>query len=69
MKRLVLLLVLAVLSLHLVCAEWDYSAIPPQSLPTYTGSLDDPSVQIVYYDKEGVYIYVLYKGVLHIFYA
>ena len=68
MKKVILLLVLAVLSLNLVCAAPDYTMIPPQSLPTFTGSLDDPQVNIVFEDKEGVYVYVIYKGVLYVFY-
>lgn len=68
MKRLVLLLVLAVLSLNLVCAEWDYAAIPPESLPTFTGSLEDPTIQVIYADPEGVYVFVLHEGVLYVFY-
>jgi hypothetical protein len=76
MKRLVLLLVLAVLSLNLVCAGWDYppgsprdyASIPPKSLPVFTGSFDDPSVQVVYYSQDGLYVYVIYEGVLHVFY-
>ena len=68
MKKVILLLVLAVLSLNLVCAVPDYSMIPPQSLPTFTGSLDDPQVNIVYYDASGVYLLVEYEGVLYVFY-
>ena len=68
MEKLTLLLVLAVLSLNLFCAAPDYSMIPPQSLPTFTGSLDDPQVNIVYYDASGVYLLVEYEGVLYVFY-
>jgi hypothetical protein len=68
MKKVILLLVLAVLSLNLVCAAPDYTMIPPQSLPTFTGSLDDPQVNIVYYDASGVYLLVEYEGVLYVFY-
>jgi hypothetical protein len=68
MKKVILLLVLAVLSLNLVCAAPDYTMIPPQSLPTFTGSLDDPQVNIVYYDASGVYLLVEYEGVRYVFY-
>ncbi len=68
MKRLVLLLVLAVLSLNLVCAEWDYAAKPPESLPVYTGSLNDPDVQIIFEDADGEFVFVLHNGVFYIFY-
>ncbi len=68
MKKVILLLVLAVLSLNLVCAAPDYTMIPPQSLPTFTGSLDDPQVNIVYEGPEGVYLYIEYEGVLYVFY-
>jgi len=68
MKKLLLVLVLAVLSLNLVCAAPDYSIIPPQSLPTFTGSLEDPQIYIVYEDPEGVYVYIEYEGVLYVYY-
>ncbi|MGI6198743.1 MAG: hypothetical protein ACOYIS_06445 [Candidatus Cloacimonadaceae bacterium] len=65
---MVLLLALAVLSLNLVCAGWDYSAIPPQSLPVFTGSLNDPDVQIIFEDADGEFVFVLHNGVFYIFY-
>jgi hypothetical protein len=68
MKRLILFLVLAIFSLNLVCAEIDYTAIPPQSLPLYTGSLGDPLIKIVYEDKNGQYVFVEYQGVLYVCY-
>ncbi|HHZ15459.1 MAG TPA: hypothetical protein GX398_05045 [Candidatus Cloacimonetes bacterium] len=68
MKKVILFLVLAVFSLNLVCAVPDYSMIPPQSLPTFTGSLDDPQVNYVYEDTNGLYVYVEYEGVLYVFY-
>ena len=68
MKKVILLLVLAVLSLNLFCAAPDYTMIPPQSLPTFTGSLDDPQVNYVYEDPNGLYVYVEYEGVLYVFY-
>ncbi len=68
MKKLLLVLVLAVFSLNLVCAAPDYSIIPPQSLPTFTGSLEDPQIYIVYEDPEGVYVYIEYEGVLYVYY-
>ena len=69
MKKVILLLVLAVLSLNLLCAPLDYTSIPPQTLPTFTGSLDDPEVNIVYEGPEGVYVYIEYEGVLYVFYV
>ena len=68
MQKLLLVLVLAVLSLNLVCAAPDYSIIPPQSLPTFTGSLEDPQVNIVFLDPYGKYLFVLHEGVLYVFY-
>lgn len=68
MKRLILFLALAVVSLSLICAEIDYTAIPPQSLPIYTGSLEDPLIKIVYEDQNGQYVYVEYQGVLYVAY-
>lgn len=68
MKRIVLFLALAVVSLSLICAEIDYTAIPPQSLPLYTGSLEDPLIKIVYEDQNGKYVYVEYNGVLYVCY-
>lgn len=53
MKRIILFLALAVVSLSLICAEIDYTAIPPQSLPLYTGSLGDPHIKIAYEDQNG----------------
>ena len=68
MKRIILFLVLAVFSLNLVCAEIDYTAIPPHSLPLFKGSLSDPIVKIVYEDPNGIYVLVEYEGVLYVFY-
>ena len=68
MKRIILFLALAVVSLSLICAEIDYTAIPPQSLPIYTGSLEDPLIKIVYEDQNGKYVYVEYQGVLYVSY-
>lgn len=68
MKRTILFLVLAVFSLNLICAEIDYTAISPQSLPLYTGSLGDPIIKIVYEDQNGQYVYVEYQGVLYVAY-
>ena len=59
---MVLLLALAVLSLNLVCAEWDYAAISPESLPTFTGSLNAPQVNVVFNDPEEC-IYTSYTKV------
>mgnify|MGYP000891562096 CR=1 FL=1 len=68
MKRIILFLALAVVSLSLICAEIDYTAIPPQSLPLYTGSLENPLIKIVYEDQNGKYVYVEYNGVLYVCY-
>lgn len=68
MKRIILFLALAVVSLSLICAEIDYTAILHQSLPLYTGSLADPIVKIVYEDQNGQYVYVEYQGVLYVAY-
>lgn len=68
MKRIILFLVLAVFCLNLICAEIDYKAIQPQSLPLFTGSLSNPIVKIVYEDQNGQYVYVEYEGVLYVCY-
>lgn len=68
MKRLILFMALAVFSLNLVCAEIDYTAIQPQSLPLYNGSLSDPIIKIVYEDQNGQYVFVEYQGVLYVCY-
>jgi len=68
MKRLFLFLALAIFSLNLICAEIDYTAIPPQSLPLYIGSLSNPLIKIVYEDQNGQYVYVEYQGVLYVCY-
>lgn len=68
MKRLILFMALAVFSLNLVCAEIDYTAIPPQSLPLYNGSLGDPIIKIVYEDQNGQYVFVEYQGILYVCY-
>jgi len=68
MKRIILLLVLAVIGINLFCAEPDYTTIPPQSLPLYSGSLDDPLIKIVYEDQNGQYVFVEYQGVLYVCY-
>jgi hypothetical protein len=47
MKRLVLFLALAVISLNVICAVIDYTAINHQTLPVYSGSLSDPIVKTV----------------------
>ena len=68
MKRLILFLVMAVISLNVVCAVIDYAAINHQTLPVYSGSLSDPMVKIVYEDPFGMYVFVEYEGVLYVFY-
>jgi len=47
MKRLILFLALAVFSLNLVCAEIDYPATNHQTLPVYSGSLNNPIIKAV----------------------
>ncbi len=61
-------LVLAVFGLNLICAEIDYSAIDHQTLPVYTGSIEDPGIRVIYEDKYGLYIIVEYEGVLYVYY-
>ena len=68
MKKLMLYVVLAVMSLNLLCAVIDYTAINHQTLPVYTGSLSDPIVKIVYEDQNGQYVFVEYDGVLYVCY-
>ena len=62
MKKVILFLVLAVLSLNLFCAAPDYSMIPPQSLPTFTGSLDDPQVNIDVFWKHEMEKYLTHSA-------
>ncbi|MCB5265366.1 MAG: hypothetical protein PHG34_08870 [Candidatus Cloacimonetes bacterium] len=68
MKKLMLYVVLVVVSLNLLCAVIDYTAINHQTLPVYTGSLSDPIVKIVYEDQNGQYVFVEYDGVLYVCY-
>ncbi|MEN6387129.1 MAG: hypothetical protein ABFD79_18270 [Phycisphaerales bacterium] len=68
MKRIILFLALAVFSINLIYAKIDYTAIPPQSLPIYTGSLGDPVIKIIYEDPNGLYVFVEYEGVLYVCY-
>ncbi|MCB5271315.1 MAG: hypothetical protein LHW56_05675 [Candidatus Cloacimonetes bacterium] len=68
MKRIMLYVVLVVVSLNLLCAVIDYTAINHQTLPVYTGSLSDPIVKIVYEDQNGQYVFVEYDGVLYVCY-
>ena len=68
MKKLVIFLVLAVFSLNLFCAVIDYSIIDHQTLPVYTGSLENPEIRIIYEDPFGIYILVEYDNVLYVFY-
>jgi len=63
-----LYVVLVVVSLNLLCAVIDYTAINHQTLPVYTGSLSDPIVKIVYEDQNGQYVFVEYDGVLYVCY-
>jgi len=68
MKRTILFLIMAVISLNVICSEIDYTSIPPESLPLYIGSLSDPVVKIVYENQHGKYVYVEYQGVLYVAY-
>lgn len=68
MKRTILFLIMAVISLNLICAVIDYAAINHQSLPFYCGSLSDPMVKIVYEDPYGIYVFVEHEGVLYVAY-
>ena len=63
-----LYVVLAVMSLNLLCAVIDYTAINHQTLPVYTGSLIDPIAKIVYEDQNGPYVFVEHQGVLYVCY-
>lgn len=68
MKRTILFLIMAVISLNVICAVIDYTAINHQTLPIYSGSLSDPIVKIVYEDANGIYVFVEYEGVLYVCY-
>ncbi len=68
MKKLILFLIVAVISLNMICAVIDYTAINHQTLPVYSGSLDNPSIKIVYEDPYGIYVFVEYEGVLYVFF-
>ncbi|MDD3534518.1 MAG: hypothetical protein PHC50_00015 [Candidatus Cloacimonetes bacterium] len=68
MKRLLLVLSVAVISLNMMCAVIDYSAINHQTLPVYSGSLNNPIIKIVYEDPYGLYVFIEYEGVLYVCY-
>ncbi|MCB5271530.1 MAG: hypothetical protein LHW56_06765 [Candidatus Cloacimonetes bacterium] len=68
MRKMTLLVMLVVLCSSLLFGALDYSVIDPGCLPTYTGSLCDPEIRIVYTDASGLYILIEYQGVLHIVY-
>ena len=68
MKRIILFLIMAVISLNVICAVIDYAAINHQTLPVYSGSLSDSLVKIVYEDPYGIYVLVEYEGILYVFY-
>lgn len=68
MKRTILFLIMAVISLNVICAVIDYTAINHQTLPVYSGSWSDPIVKIVYDDPNGIYVFVEYEGVLYVCY-
>ncbi|MDD3535495.1 MAG: hypothetical protein PHC50_05045 [Candidatus Cloacimonetes bacterium] len=68
MKRIILFLIMAAVSLNVICAVIDYTAINHQTLPVYSGSLSDPIVKIVYDDPYGIYVIIELEGVLYVFY-
>lgn len=68
MKKFFLIGILLVLCFNLLMAEIDYTQVDPLSLPTYSGSLLDPSVKVVYEDANGQYILVEINGQLHAYY-
>jgi hypothetical protein len=68
MKKLILYAVLSLVSLNLICAVINYTAIDHQTLPVYSGPLSDPGVRIVYEDSKGIYVFVEYDGVLYVSY-
>lgn len=68
MKKLFLIGMVLVLCCSLLIAEIDYTQVDPLSLPTYSGSLYEPSVKVVYEDANGQYILVEVNGVLHAYY-
>ncbi|NLK49696.1 MAG: hypothetical protein GX294_03510 [Candidatus Cloacimonetes bacterium] len=68
MKKLCLIGILSVMCFAFLFAEPDYTMIDPLSLPTYSGSLYEPSVKVVYEDASGKYILVEVNGKLHAYY-
>lgn len=40
----------------------------PNTLPVFTGSINDPTVKVVYEDSTGNYVVVIVDGVLKIYY-
>ena len=68
MKKLILIGMLSVFCLAFLLAEIGYKQIDPLTLPTYSGSLYDPSVKVVYEDANGQYILVEVNGQLHAYY-
>ncbi|MDD2331205.1 MAG: hypothetical protein PHI68_00990 [Candidatus Cloacimonetes bacterium] len=66
MKKILLTaLVLISLSLPMALSATDYDSVPPQSLPVFTGSLENPAVRVVY-QKDG-YLYVEHNGVVYVY--
>lgn len=68
MKKIPLVILLLMLVLNVLFAALDYSTVDPLSLPTYTGSLNNPSIRVVYEDADGKYILVEINGILYAFY-
>ncbi|HOH98134.1 MAG TPA: hypothetical protein PL188_07500 [Candidatus Cloacimonadota bacterium] len=66
MKKIVILVSMAVLMMNLYCGEFIID--PNLRLPVYTGSINDPCLRIVYEDANGEYILVEFEGVLYVFY-
>jgi len=64
-KFLVSALLLIALSLPMVLSATNYADIDPNSLPVFTGSMNDPEIRIVY-QKDG-YVYVVHNGHLYIY--
>ncbi|HOD17855.1 MAG TPA: hypothetical protein PLF50_07040 [Candidatus Cloacimonadota bacterium] len=69
MKNRFIVIVLSLMfSVGLFCSELPYKAIDPNTIPIFVGSINDPSVKIVYEDPEGEYIFIEINGILYVYY-
>ena len=68
MKRIVVFTLLILFSLNLFCEEIDYTKMPVDTLPEFSGELNDPDVKIVAMDSSETCVIVINKGKVYVFY-